>query len=59
MARAINSPGHGIFSFGIYATNKHYLKGKKERIGKLGSKKTKNIGMLASASKDISIKFCT
>ena len=42
---------------GLNATNKHYLKGKMELMGKLESKDNTNIKMLPSASKYVSIKF--
>ena len=55
---AINEPGHGNnFIDGINATDKHYLKGKKELIGKLASNDTSKIGMLPSASKNVSDNF--
>ena len=41
----------------INATEKHYLNGEMEIIGKLGSNYTTNIGLLPSASKDVSVKF--
>ena len=54
----INSPGHGNNVVdGINATDKRYLKGKMEVIGKLASNNTTFIGILPSASKDVSIKF--
>ena len=55
---AINVPGHGNnFVDGLNATDKKYLKGKKELIFKLESKDTTNIGMLPCSSKYVSIKF--
>ena len=58
MDRAINAPGHGKNVVdGINATNKRYLKGLIELMGKLASNDTKNIGMIPSASKDVSINF--
>ena len=56
--RAINALGHGNNVVdGINATDKNYLKEKMELICKLGSKNTTKIGMLTSASKDVSMKF--
>ena len=58
MDSEINAQGHGKNVFdGLNTTEKRYLKGKKELIGKLASNYTKNIGMIPSASKDVSIKF--
>ena len=58
MDRAINAPVHGKNVVdGLNATNKRYLKGKMELMGKLASNNTTNIGMLPSASKYVSIKF--
>ena len=55
---AINAPGHGNNVVdGLNATEKRYLKGEMELIGKLASKDTTNIGILPSSSKYISIKF--
>ena len=57
MDHAINAPGHeNIFVFELNATGKHFLKGKMELIGKLASNNTSKIGMVSSASKEISIK---
>ena len=56
--RAINAPGHGENVVDeLNATDKTYLKGEMELMVKLVSNYTKNIGMLTSASKDVSIKF--
>ena len=56
--RAINASGHGKNVVdGLNATEKRYLKEKMDLIGKLGSKYNTNIGMIPSASKDVSIKF--
>ena len=50
MDHAINSPGHGnIFVDGLNTTEKCYLKGKMELIGKLESNNTSNVRMLPSA----------
>ena len=58
MNRAINAPGNGKNAVGgLNATEKFYLKGGIEIIGKLASNDTTNIGMLPSAPKDVSIKF--
>ena len=58
MDRAMDAPGHGNnVADGFNATDKHYLKGEMELIGKLSSNNTTNIGMLPSASKDVSIEF--
>ena len=58
MYHSIIAPRHGnIFVDGLNATEKRYLKGEMELIGKLGSNDTKKIGMLPSASKDVSIQF--
>ena len=55
---AINPPGHGNNVVdGLNATEKLYLKEQMELIGKWSSKDTSNIGMIPSASKDVSIKF--
>ena len=55
---AINVLGYGKNVVdGINATDKRYLKGDMEPIGKLASKDTTNIGILTSSSKYISIKF--
>ena len=42
---------------GLNSTDKHYLKGEMEIIGKLASKNTSNIVMLPSASKYVSSTF--
>ena len=58
MDSAINSLDHGKNAvYGINATKEKKLKGKMELIGKLGSNYAKNIGMLPSYSKDVSIQF--
>ena len=58
MDRVINSPDHGENVFdGLNATEKHYLKEQMKLIGKLASNDTSKIGMLPSASKDVSVKF--
>ena len=58
MDHAINAPCHGkIVADGLNSADKHYLKGKTEPIGKLGSNNTTKIGMLPSASKYVSIEF--
>ena len=58
MDRAINAPGHGNNNiYLLNATYIQYLKGEMEFMGELGSNDTKNIGMLTSASKDVSIKL--
>ena len=58
MDRVINSPDHGENVFdGLNATEKHYLKEQMKLIGKLASNDTSKIGMLPSASKDISVQF--
>ena len=41
----------------INATVKRYLNGRMEIIGKLGNNDTSNIGMLPSASREVSIVF--
>ena len=55
---SINTPGH-VNNVGdvLNATDKRYLKGEMEFIGKLSSNHTINVGTLSSASKDVSIKF--
>ena len=54
----IHTPGHvNNVSGGINATDKRYLKGGFELLGKLSSKDISNIVILPSASKDVSIKF--
>ena len=56
--RTINEPGYvKNFFYGLNATEKRYLKVEMEIIGKLGSIDTTDIGILPSASKDVSIKF--
>ena len=58
MDRAINSPGNqNIVVDVINATEKNYLKREIELIAKLVSNDTTKIGILPSASKDVSIKF--
>ena len=58
MDRAINTPVHVKYVVdGINATDKCYLNGEMEFIGKLGSNDTSKIGMLCSASKYVSGKF--
>ena len=58
MDLSINAPGHGNNVVDVLnATYKRYLKGKMEIIGKLGSNYTTYIGILNSASKDVSVKF--
>ena len=58
MDYVINTPGHGKNVVdGLDETDKHYLKGEMELIGKLARKNTTNIGMLPGASKDVSVKF--
>ena len=53
----INATGHGNnVVVGLNATYKRYLRGGVELISKLASNYTTNIGMIHSASKDISIK---
>ena len=55
---AINVQWHGKNVVdGLNATEKRYLKGKMELMGKLESNNTTNIGMLPSASKYVSINF--
>ena len=58
MDRAINSSDHGNnIVDGLNATYKRYLKEQMELIGKLASNDTSKIGMLPSASKDVSVQF--
>ena len=58
MYRSINEPGHGKNVVdGLNSTYKLYLKGEMELIVELAINDTSKIGMLPSASKDISIKF--
>ena len=58
MDSTINVPCHGKNVVdGNNATDKRFLKGKMELIGKLVNKNTANIGMLSSDSKYVSIKF--
>ena len=53
-----NALGHGNNVVdGLNSTDKHYLKGEMEIIGKLGSNNSTNIGMLPSASKHVSVNF--
>ena len=55
---AINAPDHGKNVVDVInATDKHYLKGEMELMGKLASNDTTNIGMLTSALKYVSINF--
>ena len=55
---AINSPGHVNIVLGrLNETDKRYLKGKMELLGKLASNDTSDIGIILIASKDVSIKF--
>ena len=55
---AINEPGHGNnFVDVLNATDKKFMKEQMEIISKLACNDTSNIGMLPSASKDISVKF--
>ena len=59
MDRAINAPVHGNNVVdGINAREKLYLKEQKEIIGKFASNNTSKIGMLPSASKYVSMKYC-
>ena len=56
MDRAVNAKGHGNNVVdGLNTTDKRYLKGKMELIGKLASNYTTNIGMIPSASKNVYI----
>ena len=58
MDRAINKQGHGKNTLdGLIATEKQYLKGKMELMGKLASNNNKDISMIPSASKYVSINF--
>ena len=58
MYHAINASSHGKNVVdGINATDKHYLKGEMELIGKLAGNDNTNIGILTSDSKYVSIKF--
>ena len=58
MYHTINTPGYGNnFVDGINETEKHYLKEQMELIDKLASKNKSKIGMITSASNDVSIKF--
>ena len=58
MDHTINAPCYGNnVLYGLNATDKHYLKGEMELIGKLSGINTTNIGMLTSDSKYVSIKF--
>ena len=58
MDRAINAPGHGNNVVdALNATEKRYLKGEMELMGKLASNYTTNVGMIPSASKDVSVEF--
>ena len=57
MDRATNAPGHtNNVIDGLNTTEKYYLKGEIEHIGKLAGNVTSTVGMLPSASKDVSIK---
>ena len=54
----MNAPNHRKnIADGINATDKRYLKEQMEIIGKLAINNTSKIGMIPSASKDISIKI--
>ena len=54
----INSPGHREnFVDGLNAMYKYYLKRKMEIIGKLSSNDISDIGIIPSASKEVSAKF--
>ena len=56
--RPINAPCHiNVVVDGLNVTDKLYLKEKMELIGKLASDDTSKIGMLSSASTDVSINF--
>ena len=56
--RRTNAPYHGNNVVdGPNETNKHYLKKKMKLIGKLGSNNTTNIGMIPTASYEVSIKL--
>ena len=58
MDSSINARGNGNNDVrGLNETDKRFLKGKMELIGKLSSNDTSKIGMLHSASKYVSIKF--
>ena len=58
MDHEINAPGHGNNVLGgINAMNKCDLKRKMYPIVKLARNNTLNIGMLPSASKEVSVKF--
>ena len=58
MDNVIDAPSNGNNVVdGINAIDKRYLKGRMELIGKLASNDTSNIGILPSASKDVSVKF--
>ena len=58
MDHAINAPGHENNAIdGLNATEKRYLKGKMEFIGKLVSDNKSNIGILPSDSKYFFIKL--
>ena len=55
---AINAPGSvDDVVDRLNATGKHFLRGEMGIIGKLASNDTSKIGMLPSASKDLSVKF--
>ena len=56
--REINVTGHGKSVVdGLNATENLSLRGEMEFIGILGSNNTSKVGILPSASKDVSIKF--
>ena len=58
MDSEINAPDHGKnIVDGLNTTYKRYLKGGMELLGILEINNTSKIGMLPSASKDISIKY--
>ena len=58
MHLVINVPGRlNIVVGGLNATDKRYLRGEIELIGKLASNDTSNIRMLPIASKYFSVKF--
>ena len=52
-----SSHGNNVVD-GLNAAHKRYLKEQMELVGKLLDNGTSNIGILPSASKYISIKFC-
>ena len=58
MDRIINAPVHvKNFVDVLNSRDKSYLKGEKKLMGKLGINDAKNIGMLPSTSKYVSINF--